>query len=206
MKKRVALHSFLGSSDDWCHLTGDILSPVIFDPELGLKGWAKRFNQTRQSSGTLIGYSMGGRLALHVLIDNPNLWERAVIISTHPGLKDEQEKEERLRSDREWAGRFETEPWDALMKAWNSQPVFLGSKQPLREEKDYDRKRLAGMLRSFSLGLQDDFREEIARLPMPILWVVGERDLKFRMLASELKFQNPLSRVMVAVGAGHRVI
>ena len=53
----------------------------------------------RGSSRALLGYSMGGRLALHALLEKDHPWQAAVIISAHPGLESEPERADRRASD-----------------------------------------------------------------------------------------------------------
>jgi len=133
-----ALHGFLGKPSDWKDLfqksdlqtihAVDIFNAFSLD---SLTDWIEGFNQSieRKRAGSLrvlMGYSLGGRLALHALFQNPTLWDAAIIISAHPGLSSDNEKHQRLSIDEEWACRFENEPWDELMQAWNSRDVFSG--------------------------------------------------------------------------------
>lgn len=173
----IALHGFLGLPSDWAFCEGAISYPVGSCSSLSL--WAKKFNaqikKEKKEKRILIGYSMGGRLALHALLDEPELWDHAVFIGTHPGLKDKEEKEKRLQSDLKWAERFLTEDWDSLMDAWESQSIFQNERiRPCRQEKDYDRKELASQLINFSLGKQEDL---LARaLEFSTTWIAGEKD------------------------------
>ncbi|NGX42603.1 MAG: 2-succinyl-6-hydroxy-2,4-cyclohexadiene-1-carboxylate synthase [Chlamydiae bacterium] len=207
------LHGFLGVPDDWAFLEKwnriDLFDEKSFLPRKGLLPWARAFNSSVADSdqkNIIMGYSLGGRLALHALVDRPGLWDAAVIISAHPGLKNQEEKEERLRSDEKWANRFLTESWGSLMEEWNAQSVFSGkSLLPLRDEKNYSRTTLAEVLTGWSLGRQEDLRSKIEKLSIPVLWVVGEWDRKFVSIAKELKFSHPNSKVWIASEAGHRV-
>lgn len=208
MTKILALHGFLGQSLDWTALSKhlpltSIDLTLVSHPKLGLKAWGNAFKPEQR---ILLGYSLGGRLALHALAAEPSRWEAAVIISTHPGLKSEGEKQKKLLNDRSWADRFRTEPWPKLMEAWNRQPVFLGRPQTLkRNESDYNRELLGEMLTGWSLGTQEDLSGIIAMLPMPILWIAGEDDVAYSKLAKSLTFANPRSKVWIAPQAGHRV-
>src|SRR5688572_14927036 len=116
------LSGFLGRPEDWDFL------PWPHDPEEG---------------EILLGYSMGGRLALQLL--QQQSFRCAVIVSAGLNAPDA----ERRRRDEEWARRFEIEEWSALMQAWSAQPVFGGHVMP-RREADYDRAELARQLRDYS--------------------------------------------------------
>ena len=206
----VALPGFLGLPSDWKSLESDYFKPFDLN-ELEcnhLYDWANQFNtlaKDRYLHPILMGYSFGGRLALHALIQNPHLWKAGIIISAHPGLKNPIEKSDRLKSDQAWANRFLEDDWDTLMQDWNGRQVFAGGSFVFqRKEEDYNRKDLAGHLKNGSLGLQEDLREAISALSIPLLWIVGENDRKFVSLAESLKFKNPLSKLVIIPQAGHR--
>ena len=120
----------------------------------------------------LVGYSMGGRLALQALIAGA-AFERAVIVSA--GLNLEEGREQRRARDETWARRFESDPWDDLMRDWNAQPVF-GGHVVERFESAYDRRELARQLRENSPGVLPPLAPRLHEITIPMLWVVGERD------------------------------
>ena len=143
---------------------------------------------------------------MHSLLQNPFLWDAAILISAHCGLESAVKKQERCLADERWARLFEQEEWSALLSAWNSQPVFQDSQElPDRREADFSRKNLASTLRSFSLGKQEALREKIAELSMPLLWMVGEKDRAFLQLAKKVQLKDPLSKMCTIHSAGHRV-
>ena len=152
-----------------------------------------------------MGYSLGGRLALHALIDQPKLWKGAIIVSAHPGLISSKEREERLKQDKVWAERFFFEEWGSLIASWNSRSAFSAdSFHFIRKESDYQRKLLAQQIVSFSLGHQEDLRQKIAQLFLPLLWITGAEDLPYSKVATEVSFKHPLSRRSSIPHAGHR--
>ncbi len=208
-----AIHGFLGHASDWHLLQMEHLQAIEVDFFSGesMLTWAQQFNAYVELQTSfcpiLMGYSLGGRLALHALCQKPSLWQAAIIISAHPGLTQSYLKEERLKSDRVWAKRFEEEPWEQLIASWDNQAVFSQDCfLPSRYEKHYERLQLAKQLRSFSLGQQDDLREQIAALTMPVLWVVGEKDQKFCEVARTVKLTHPLSKQVTIKQAGHRLM
>lgn len=214
MKKLYALHGFLGRPDDWNFLPDRTVQSIdLFTPPLApdLHAWGQNFNQqisissSPASSRILMGYSLGGRLALHALLQNPSLWHAAIIISANPGLATDEERSQRQIVDEKWATRFENEPWEQLMKAWNQQKAFQSdSFEFTRHEKDYDRKTLADSLRNWSLGKQEYLNEKISKLPIPILWMIGNND-PLAAKASNIKLQHPQSKIWLAEDAGHRL-
>jgi 2-succinyl-6-hydroxy-2,4-cyclohexadiene-1-carboxylate synthase len=198
-----ALSGFLGTAKDWQGV------PVELEPDFpqvgSLKEWAESFNiyaSAFKAPRVLLGYSLGGRKALHALLDREELWSQAILISTHPGLVTENEREARTAQDLIWAERFLTEDWDAVMHAWNAQPVFAGSSSITRQ---CDRKRAAHDLMSYSLGKQQDLRESIARLETPILWIAGAKDPKFTQISQEMAGLHLHSQSLILKEFGHRI-
>lgn len=206
-----AVSGFLGLSKDWDFLQFPQMAAV--DPHAfpwnSLLDWGVRFNEWVSRQGTapslLMGYSLGGRLALHALLNNPKQWKGAVIISAHPGLSDPLEKGKRWQQDRKWAERFEKEEWDSLMNAWNQQEVFSHDPPFERNEGDYDRDQLVRTLLQGSLGTQTDLRHQISQLEIPLLWITGSNDHRFSAVAQSFAFKHPSSRWEKVEGAGHRV-
>ena len=209
--KTVALHGFLGQPADWAFLSPDY-APSLYSLEgHSLCEAANAFNQQMINAllepGLLIGYSLGGRLALHCCVDNPLLWKGAVIISAHPGLENKTQRLQRQQSDESWAARFEQENWEMVMQAWNSQSVLQSSPyRYIRHEKEYNRAALSALLRHWSLAKQESLREHIESLPIPILWIVGEKDVAYVTHTQQLNFSHLLSKVVVVADAGHRVL
>lgn len=207
-----ALPGFLGLPADWDFLEWGNLRGVGLDslPWTSLSDWPERFHQwldaQKGDKEILMGYSMGGRLALHSLMHAPQRWKGAVLISTHPGLIDIEARLERQREDDEWARRFEQEEWTSLMHDWNRRAVFAEDRFRFnRREQDYDRHWLAHLMREGSLAKQQDFRLRIAALPIPLLWITGAADQHYCKLAESLTFHHPDSCRVKIEQAGHRV-
>ncbi len=197
-----ALHGFLGCCEDWKevfnHLKGemphwkvyavDIFSEDFLQGQLlpSMSDWGARFNHwVRQNSRPdtqkiLAGYSMGGRLALHSVRADPQLWSGIVFLSTNPGLISKKEKEERISNDQRWAQRFLEEDFHAVSEDWESQPIFRGGTSPPRKAQSLPNKDiLARCLTQWSLGHQDNFVELIEKWETRQIWAVGEMDKKF---------------------------
>jgi 2-succinyl-6-hydroxy-2,4-cyclohexadiene-1-carboxylate synthase len=205
----IALHGFLGRPSDW--ETFPFCQPFAIQSAPNFEAWATDFNAwVKKNSSpprTLLAYSMGGRLGLHALLQQPALWSRAILISTHPGLTCLKEKKQRLYEDDLWADRFLHLPWSNLMETWEAQAVFRTSPHQInREENNYQRAELARQLRSFSLGHQNDLRPQIQKLSLPIYWITGEEDTKFTALAREIASSHPFSSHIAVPSATHRVL
>jgi len=177
------LSGFLGLESDW-----DFLRRAGFQP-------AWRAGRP-PSSDILLGYSMGGRLALRMLEEQS--MQKAIIVSAGLNAPDE----ERRKRDEEWARRFESEEWSSLMRAWNAQPVF-GSHVLERREEDYDRAELARQLREYSPAVLPP--PELERIDTPVLWIAGERDAKYVEVAKRAVARLPHAEMWICPDAGHRV-
>jgi 2-succinyl-6-hydroxy-2,4-cyclohexadiene-1-carboxylate synthase len=146
----------------------------------------------------LLGYSMGGRLALQLLESGAAAASAAVIVSAGLNAPDEA----RRARDEEWARRFESEEWTSLMRDWNAQPVFGGHVVHRREE-DYDRRELARQLREWSPAVLPPPRLEA--IETPVLWVAGERDAKYVEIGRQAVERLPHAELWICPDAGHRV-
>lgn len=211
-----ALHGFLGKESDWkickelaTHMTintVDLFQSNLPKPSKGLWCWAEEFNNLiHTKENILLGYSLGGRLALHTILQKPQIWKGAVIISAHTGLTSDAAKLEKLKADREWAMRFENEPWEHLMRAWNSQSIFADSNALVRIENEQNRAHLAAACSGWSLGIQEDLQTRLQEINLPILWVTGKNDTKYSALANVLHFKHHKSRMVMIQNVGHRV-
>lgn len=229
----IFLHGFLGRPSDWAAVKAALPSGLGMhmytpdyakEPELGpqysFDTWAENFTKWIERvvglnhHNILIGYSLGGRLALHALHARPDLWKKVVLISTNPGVNDDlhedlgrsEVRQKRWLSDSYWADEFAKAPWETVIKNWNAQPVFKGGKaEPTRLETDYSRENLSLILTQWSLAQQRNMREVLRKHVHKVQWLVGETDEKFLALAQDLKSQIHDLEVHTIPGASHRV-
>lgn len=207
-----ALHGFLGRGSDWNSLNLPLRTPDLLvspDTTLDLVEWSARFCikiADLDSTPSLMGYSLGGRLALHALLKKPTSFCRAVIISAHTGLPTIKEQMQRVVHDGQWARRFEEEPWEDLMRDWDKQAVFGGHPNILpRKEADFSRTALAESLRSWGLGMHPSLLSMFHRVQCPVLWVVGEEDTRYREIGERAVAELPNAELWVCPNACHRV-
>ncbi len=211
------LHGFLGKPSDWTlfrwksKAAVDLLDRQFTQPKEGLLSWARSFNRFVENSNYpppyfLLGYSLGGRLAMHALTLQPTLWSKAAIVSAHPGLETVEQKTTRMFHDQRWSDRFLYDPWEPLMQDWNAQPVFRHSMSALpRRETEYSRKLLAEQLLGWSLGTQENLKTSLEQILTPILWIAGIHDVAYRERALAMTFAQKGSEVWIAPGSSHRV-
>lgn len=151
----------------------------------------------------LIGYSLGGRVAMHFACSQPAGLLGLIVEGGHPGLADAAARQARLLSDGQWAQRFRVEPLVDVFNDWYQQQVFASLSGEQRQNLVALRSQnngpaLATMLEATSLAVQPDLRSALQKAPFPFHYLCGEFDSKFRALAAEVS-----ADCHVIVDAGH---
>jgi 2-succinyl-6-hydroxy-2,4-cyclohexadiene-1-carboxylate synthase len=157
---------------------------------------------------TLVGYSMGGRIALHAALGLGGVVERLVLIGASPGIADGGERAARASEDAALADRIEAIGLEAFVREWGAQPLFDGMPRGVAELVEEDRLRntaagLAAALRGLGTGVMPPLWDRLGELAMPVELVVGERDEKFRAIAERMALGLADARVVVVERAGH---
>lgn len=227
----VLLHGFTGSAAAWGGAVVDGLSGAGYPPVLvDLPGHGGRAGEADPACFTLdatldvveraghwpsdvVGYSMGARIALHLAAARPGLVRRLVLESGSPGLETEQEHAERRAADEALARRIVDEGLAAFVDFWESQPVFesrsaIGGdvaawQRALRLRNDA--RSLAASLVGVGTGALPSLWDELPRVTVPTLIVVGELDAKFVDVGERMARAMPETRLVVVPGAGHTV-
>ena len=154
-----------------------------------------------------LGYSMGGRYALHVGLRHPELVERLIVVSATGGIDDPGEREARRRADEALAERVETEGLEPFVRWWLGQPLFATlppEAAQIESRLDGTAAGLASSLRRAGTGRQRPLWDDLAALCMPVLVVAGGRDGKYRDLAIRLgRTIGANAQVSIIEGAGH---
>lgn len=155
----------------------------------------------------LVGYSMGGRIALHVALAAPERVSRLVLISTTAGIEDAEERAQRRARDRQLADEIEPGTIDGFIERWRSQAMFAHDPPRVealaRAEMAPNRPAgIAAALRGIGTGEMTPLWDRLGELTMPVTIVAGERDEKFREVAERMARSLPAAR-MVLVPGGH---
>lgn len=163
--------------------------------------------QANGEKSILLGYSLGGRLALHACLSRPDLWDAAIVVGADPGLESEEEKKLQLDRDRNWAERLKREPLEKLVNEWDAQSVFCGiGNQAPRNLGEMNPDRLSQQFEVFSKGIQQNLAPELAELKnLPILFVSGEKDHNYQGIGEKLAKSSSAIYAQVIADAGHRV-
>jgi 2-succinyl-6-hydroxy-2,4-cyclohexadiene-1-carboxylate synthase len=155
---------------------------------------------------TLVGYSMGGRIALHAAFQLK--LERLVLVGASPGIQDHAEREQRRRADEALATRIEQLGIEAFATEWGAQPLFSGQPERVAAAAYADRLRntpqgLAKALRGLGTGVMEPLWDGLPQLNLPVTLITGERDEKFRALAEQMLERLPNANHVVIPAAGH---
>jgi 2-succinyl-6-hydroxy-2,4-cyclohexadiene-1-carboxylate synthase len=156
---------------------------------------------------TYVGYSMGGRLALHAAIGHPRDVTALVLVGATAGLDTEDERATRRAADEALAAALEGDGLDAFLARWLANPLFATLTAEQLGLDDRRRNTVAGLaasLRRTGTGSQRPRWADLGALTMPALLVAGERDEKFTALAHRLAnaWGGPATVRLIA-GAGH---
>ncbi len=227
----LALHGFTGEGADFdalrAHLpaAADFRAPdlpghgsrrALREPEdYGLRAHLAIVDEAvgHREGVTLLGYSMGGRLALHWALANPTRWRRLILIGTSPGLATAEEREERRLADAALATFLRTQGLAAFQKYWHHQPMlrtFFQAASPAREallarRADNQPDALALSLEAVGTGSLPSLWDRLGELRGAVDLVTGEFDPKFTEVARRMGEKIPRARLSVVEGAGHAV-
>jgi 2-succinyl-6-hydroxy-2,4-cyclohexadiene-1-carboxylate synthase len=155
----------------------------------------------------LCGYSLGGRIALHVALADPERVSRLVLVSSTAGIEDDQERTERAAADRRLADELEGIPFEEFIERWRTQPLFVEDPPEVGALARADQRRnhpdaLAAVLRGIGTGEMAPLWNRLGSLTMSVRIVVGDRDTKFQALGERMLDLLPEAELIVAPG-GH---
>lgn len=136
-----------------------------------------------------VGYSMGGRTALHLALARPDLVSALVLLGATAGITDDSERMARCAADNELADTIERDGVAPFLDRWLAQPLFATLPTDPVDVADRRRNTAAGLawsLRLAGTGVQASLWPRLAELSMPVLVVAGELDTKFTALGHQL--------------------
>jgi 2-succinyl-6-hydroxy-2,4-cyclohexadiene-1-carboxylate synthase len=155
----------------------------------------------------LCGYSLGGRIAMHVALAAPRRVSRLVLISCSPGIEDREERAQRRVADEALARELERGPFESFIERWRTQPLFAGDPPAVARLARADQWRndpqaLAAVLRGVGTGRMVPLWDKLGEITMPTRVVVGERDSKYVALGERMTMALP-EAVLEILPGGH---
>jgi 2-succinyl-6-hydroxy-2,4-cyclohexadiene-1-carboxylate synthase len=160
--------------------------------------------------GIVVGYSMGGRIALQAAVRDPKAFRALVLVGATPGIEDEQRRRSRRAADDTLADWIEGQRIDAVVDHWESQPVFDTQSPAVVSAQRAGRlshgpRGLAALLRATGQGAVEPVWDRLGGLTTPVLAVAGENDGKYAEIAERMTAALPNGRLAIVPGAGHAV-
>jgi 2-succinyl-6-hydroxy-2,4-cyclohexadiene-1-carboxylate synthase len=229
----LLLHGFTGSVRSWDEVRSDLArSARVIAVDLighGLSASpddARRYTlewSTRDLSSLLdtlwvetvqvLGYSMGGRVALHFAVRRPERVRGVILESASPGIEDDVERQRRVETDEALAQRVVARGMEAFVAEWEGQPLLEPAPHVSPERRAAQRAQrlanrplgLANSLRGMGAGQQAPLWSALRDLRAPVALIVGERDARYRAIASRMCEQLPAGTRWVVANAGHTV-
>ena len=158
--------------------------------------------------GTYVGYSMGGRVALHAALAVPDAVRRLVLIGATAGIDDPDERRERREADDRLADHIEAVGVPRFIDEWLTNALFAGLTDATALRADRLRNTPAGLsasLRATGTGTQTPLWDRLGEIACPVLVLAGEHDAKFTALGRRLADALPDAELVVIPDAGHSV-
>lgn len=225
------LHGFMGSAADWngvitalkpdfdgfaVDLPGHGDSTGCPEAAYTMEGATRMLVDRLDARGiaqcAVVGYSMGGRLALYFALHHPERCHSLVLESASPGLATAKERRERRVVDEARAVQLETGSLEMFLQAWYRQPLFASLArheglvgQMVASRRANDPVELARSLRGMGTGSQPSLWERLAALRVSTCAVAGALDARYVALAGDMAARCPCMRVVVVPEAGHNV-
>lgn len=225
----ILLHGFTGSSENWqpfiptlpekFHvITPDIIghgkAAILSDIDSYYMQYAaESIFSTIEEPFHLLGYSMGGRLALYITTHYPDKIKSLVLESASPGLKSEEERQIRKKRDDALADKIEANGIEWFVDFWESISLWDSQKQLSDEARQNLRKQrlannprgLANSLRGMGTGIMPSLWDKLSSLTMPVKLIAGNLDTKFVGINQEMAELIPNADLSIVEGAGHTV-
>ncbi|CAM3122309.1 2-succinyl-6-hydroxy-2,4-cyclohexadiene-1-carboxylate synthase [Leuconostoc rapi] len=227
--KWLLLHGFMGSHHDFDaiiqRLPGEVMTFDLlgFGPHAPYVDDVKRFtmasqiddilailNQVGWSTIQLLGYSMGGRLALGFAMTVPNRVANLYLESTSAGLRSESERAKRRIADVKKSELINTD-FQQFVSVWEKLPLFATQNTLTTEQQAQVREQrlsqksqnMANSLIYMGTGVQENFWPSLPQLQIPTVLIAGELDEKFKRIADDMAALAPCAQVNIIKHAGH---
>ena len=228
----VFLHGFMGAGSDWreiCELLAEdyyCVCPDLpghgantardFEAQLSLSELAIELHGLCAGLGLkapiVVGYSLGGRVALHAALLHPNRMRALVLESTSPGLEAVLEREARSTADDARAAALLADGVPAFTRAWYSGPLFQSlHRYPLLLAKlqaaraTNNARWLSKVIRELSPGKAASAWAGLASVKTRTLLVAGALDVQYMAYVQRMALVMPSAISLIVPNAGHNV-
>ena len=156
----------------------------------------------------LVGYSLGGRLALRAAIRSPESFAGIVLVGATAGIDEGPMRVQRAAADEKLASWMEAMPIEDIVSLWERQPLFADQSDSLVEAQrpgrlSHDPRSLALLLRTAGQGVLEPVWHQLPALDVPVLAIAGARDEGYTAAAKRIARLAPTARTAIVEDAGH---
>lgn len=230
-RNALLLHGFTGRGASWQGITPGLVaswrlilpdllghgassapeSPIAYRMETAAAYLNSMLDQVAPGPVHLLGYSMGGRLALYYALAYPERVRSLVLESASPGLETEMERTARRAADEALAEKILSQGMEAFVKSWEALPLFASQSglpvEVLHRQRQFRLANrpvgLAGSLRGMGTGAQPALWDRLGSLACPVLLLTGALDVKFLGISRRMSERIPDAEMAVILQAGH---
>jgi 2-succinyl-6-hydroxy-2,4-cyclohexadiene-1-carboxylate synthase len=183
-------------------------SALLDHREHSLEGRLAEIADAAGEGSVLVGYSLGGRLALRAVLRDPGRYAGLVTVGATAGIDDPALRSSRAEADDRLAAWMEAAPIEDVVAIWERQPLFADQPEGLIEEQrpgrlSHDPASLAMLLRTAGQGVLDPVWHELLTLDLPVLAIAGARDEGYVRAAKRMADLAPRGRAAIVEDAGH---
>lgn len=220
----TALHGFTETDETWTEVLAPLASPLRCPlmpghgwrpcpPDTTIPSLAGELAAMLPAGGDLLGYSMGGRIALQLVLDHPGKVRRLVLVSCNAGIRDARERQERQARDEHLADILDQDGLGPFVAWWENTPALRPARPLPRTVEEALRSRrlnqdphgLADALHCLGAGAMPDLWPRLGGLRLPVLLIAGAADARYVGLMGEMAKLIPGARLAVVPDAGHAV-
>ena len=224
------LHGFMGSIEDFREVA-DLLKENFCSLLIDLPGHGKTevkcdldyqmpkvaiaiiklLEQLAIKQCFLVGYSMGGRLALYLAVFFPQYFYRVVLESASPGLENQLNRQNRIKQDLKIASDLKSQDLNLFLKQWYSNSLFCSFvrhpnyQQAIANKLNNDPHKLAKSLINMGLGAQPSLWQYLELIQLPTLLIVGELDPKFIANNQRISWLSAQFQIEIVKNTDHNV-
>jgi 2-succinyl-6-hydroxy-2,4-cyclohexadiene-1-carboxylate synthase len=159
-------------------------------------------------ASVLVGYSLGGRIALRAALRSPESYRALVLVGSTAGIEEGPLRVARVEADEKLASWMEAMPVEDIVGLWERQPLFADQPDALVEAQrpgrlSHDPRSLALLLRTAGQGTLEPVWHELRSLELPLLAIAGARDDGYSRAAKRIASTAPNGRAAIVENAGH---
>ena len=205
----LLIPGFMQPAGSWAEVAERLDPPVatLDHAEHSFEGRLREISAAGEGA-LLVGYSLGGRLALRAAVRDPDRYAGLVTVGVTAGIEDPAQRSARAEADDRLASWIEAAPIEDVVAIWERQPLFADQSEALVEQQRpgrlaQDPRSLAMLLRTAGQGVLEPVWPELLTFPLPILAIAGSRDDGYAAAARKIAATAPNASAAIVEEAGH---